>query len=295
MGTASAPKDKPAPATAEAKQQELAPLDAGEHVEASEPHNPRLKEAARKVILAVKSEQAFHSLRHSEAVHDLQWSSLTFVRPLGKGSFGEVGLYKLHESADVQRRYGRHDLVAVKCLLAGALQDEQALADFALELSVLKRLSHSCLVGMVGSGLTPDGSVFLALEAVLGGDLRRQVQGAMKAIAMGKPSPYTDADCLRWVHDIARGLNYLHSRSPLLIHRDLKPEARCFCFFLTQCGGKADSLRTERPAGRKVEREDHRLRPHKSAGREAARVRAAARPERRLRDDRRCGCADDRA
>ena len=41
---------------------------------------------------------------------------------------------------------------------------------------------------------------------------------------MMHPQLYTDADVVRWCHDISRGLHYLHTRSPLIIHRDLKLE-----------------------------------------------------------------------
>jgi len=61
--------------------------------------------------------------------------------------------------------------------------------------------------------------LFVAMEAVTGGDLRRKVLEAMMA-----PHLYADADAVRWLHDISRGLHYLHTRSPKIIHRDLKLE-----------------------------------------------------------------------
>jgi serine/threonine protein kinase len=66
---------------------------------------------------------------------------------------------------------------------------------------------------------TEHGLLFLAMEAVTGGDLRELVLRAMM-----EPTVYTDADVVRWAHDIARGLHYLHTRSPMVVHRDLKLE-----------------------------------------------------------------------
>jgi serine/threonine protein kinase len=57
------------------------------------------------------------------------------------------------------------------------------------------------------------------MEAVTGGDLRELVLRAMM-----EPTVYKDADVMRWAHDIARGLHYLHTRSPMVVHRDLKLE-----------------------------------------------------------------------
>jgi serine/threonine protein kinase len=41
---------------------------------------------------------------------------------------------------------------------------------------------------------------------------------------MVNPKAYKDADVVRWAHDVSRGLHYLHTRKPLVIHRDLKLE-----------------------------------------------------------------------
>jgi serine/threonine protein kinase len=100
----------------------------------------------------------------------------------------------------------------------------QAKNDFRVEVELLTKLHHSCIVGCVGTGTRLDPKsgaqlMFVAMEAVTGGDLRTLVNEAM-----AHQRSYSDADCLRWMHDIARGLHYLHTRSPKVIHRDLKLE-----------------------------------------------------------------------
>ena len=58
----------------------------------------------------------------------------------------------------------------------------------------------------------------MAMEAVTGGDLRKLVYEAL----MDKR--YTDGDALRWGLDISKAMHYLHTRQPMIIHRDLKLE-----------------------------------------------------------------------
>ena len=197
----------------------------------------------------VKIEAAFGTLRKSAVSDDLDIKQMEFQRELGKGvpaqrcrvvsavkaqpslatgaagAYGNVSLYKWKPGAKVNvngEMVERSGLVAVKSLLPTAAHNEQAIADFKAEMSMLSRLSHSCLVGCIGSGVYKDVKsgeelLFLAMEAVTGGDLRNAV---LKAMA--NPNAYSDADVARWAHGIARGLHYLHTRSPMIIHRDLK-------------------------------------------------------------------------
>ena len=116
--------------------------------------------------------------------------------------------------------------MAVKSLLPSVTEDDPvAVADFVAEIALLAKLSHSCLVRCYGTGLRPTASggaptLFVAMEAVTGGDLRDIVIRASR----GMPRLYKDADVVRWAHDMARGLHYLHTRKPMVIHRDLKLE-----------------------------------------------------------------------
>lgn len=148
------------------------------------------------------------------------------------GSFGKVSLYRWKPGAtetvngELNPRSG---LVAVKSLLPDVTGNASAMHDFHAEIDVLSRLSHSCLVACIGTGemtlKTGESVLFMAMEAVTGGDLHTAVLGAMSAASTSSSSPlpfYKDADVVRWCHDISRGLHYLHTRSPMLIHRTLR-------------------------------------------------------------------------
>ena len=53
----------------------------------------------------------------------------------------------------------------------------------------------------------------------MGGDLRSLVTRATM-----EPGVYNPADVMRWAYQISSALNHLHTRSPMVIYRDLKLE-----------------------------------------------------------------------
>ena len=145
------------------------------------------------------------------------------------GAFGEVALFRWQPGTTFTTPDGltlpRHGQLAVKSLLPSVTRDRDAVSDFRSEVALLSKLSHSCLVKCYGTGMRPAPKggfpmLFVAMEAVTGGDLRGLVLRAMN----GSPRLYGKADVVRWAHDMARGLHYLHTRKPMIVHRDLKLE-----------------------------------------------------------------------
>ena len=112
--------------------------------------------------------------------------------------------------------------MALKVLLPSTARDARALRDFAEEVTLLSTLSHPHIVACFGAGLCPSASgdvPFLAMEAVTGGDLRAVVTRATM-----DPTVYCAADIARWASQIAAALHHLHTRTPMVIYRDLKLE-----------------------------------------------------------------------
>ncbi len=141
--------------------------------------------------------------------------SYTMIRELGRGGMAIV--YLMRERATGLER-------AVKVIHTKYLDDEEALARFSREASVVAVLDHPNIVAThsvrwidgVGFGLVMDHVPGRTLKQILRDD---------------PPIPFERAQ--RILDDIAAGLGYAHERG--IVHRDVKPEN----IFIEQTSGKA--------------------------------------------------------
>lgn len=133
---------------------------------------------------------------------------------LGRGGMGEV-----HKATQLSL----NRTVAVKILSSELAKDQSFVARFEKEAAALATLSHPNIVDIVDKG--HDGNTwYLVMEYIDGPSLREVMR-----------SPLLEPGAaLRMVLEIARGVEYAHSRG--VIHRDLKPEN---ILFDEQAGGIA--------------------------------------------------------
>lgn len=122
-------------------------------------------------------------------------------RVLGRGGMGVV--YAV-------RRAGHPAPLALKTLLASA--PEKAKQRFQREVTLLRRVQHPNVLGLLDHGETPDGQVYLVTELVPGQDLRQLCDGA----------PLPPRTTLEVMRALADGVKALHAQG--VVHRDLKPE-----------------------------------------------------------------------
>uniref|UniRef100_A0A7S3R107 Protein kinase domain-containing protein n=1 Tax=Dunaliella tertiolecta TaxID=3047 RepID=A0A7S3R107_DUNTE len=144
--------------------------------------------------------------------------SLRFDKLLGEGAFATVHL--------ARRAAGKP--VAVKQLKPQVLQEPHDLKDFLMEVNVMRKLTHSNIVAILGIGASDlssldgmRGSMYVLMEAMSGGTLKILV---IRQMMSTKPL-YAYTDALHWLMQIASAMNYLHNVCrPMIIHRDLKLE-----------------------------------------------------------------------
>eukprot|EP01006_Ploeotia_vitrea_P054087 TRINITY_DN67848_c7_g3_i1.p1 TRINITY_DN67848_c7_g3~~TRINITY_DN67848_c7_g3_i1.p1 ORF type:complete len:502 (-),score=3.39 TRINITY_DN67848_c7_g3_i1:477-1982(-) len=128
------------------------------------------------------------------------WDSLDIGDSLGSGGFGTVYKGKIKQSGDV---------VAVKKCLC---QDSAMLSAFKKEVKLLASFRHEQIVLFRGACLELP-NLCIITELMAGGNL-------YNLLHTSQPLPWKLR--MRWSRDIARGMNYLHTLSPPVVHRDLK-------------------------------------------------------------------------
>jgi serine/threonine protein kinase len=100
--------------------------------------------------------------------------------------------------------------VAIKHLQFNHI-NERAITDFHTELAVMKSLKHPNIVLAMGACVHP---VCLVTEFC--------ANGSLFDVLHNKNILLTGRMKLKLAYDIVRGMNFLHTHSPIIIHRDLK-------------------------------------------------------------------------
>ncbi|MEJ7712750.1 MAG: serine/threonine-protein kinase [Pyrinomonadaceae bacterium] len=134
------------------------------------------------------------------------------VRKIGGGGMGAVYLAKDRNLGDAPR--------AVKEMIQSQMdeaQQEKAVGDFKRESLLLTSLEHSSIPTIYDYFFDDDASRFyLVMKYISGGDLLTRLRNA--------PGSHIDEKTVTaWGMELADVLNYLHSRRPPIIYRDLKP------------------------------------------------------------------------
>lgn len=119
---------------------------------------------------------------------------------------------------------GFEKVVAIKRILPGLTQDQEFVGMFINEAKLAAILSHQHIVQIFDLGTT-DGFYYIAMEYVMGKDLRALVQRSQ-----ARSLPLTVGHALLIASRICAGLDYAHRKKDLhgrdlhLVHRDVSPQ-----------------------------------------------------------------------
>jgi serine/threonine protein kinase len=138
------------------------------------------------------------------AIGAVVYNRYRILRIVGRGGLGTV-----YQVADII--YGAHTIFALKEL---ADANPGARKQFELESRWLRELNHDS-IPKVRESFEWDGRVYLVMDFVDGENLEQYLHRTNK--------PLPEAQALRWMLPVCDALYYLHTRTPPLLHRDVKP------------------------------------------------------------------------
>lgn len=140
-----------------------------------------------------------------------------FIKELGKGGMGTVGLYK---DLEMDRE------VAIKKILAGNknLTEDQILR-FQREMEITGKLyRHKGIIQIFDFGRDSDNNLYIAMEVVHGRELSKIIKQAKEVKKQGNviPRKYSLNSMMKYFMQALDALQFMHSNN--YVHRDLKPD-----------------------------------------------------------------------
>ncbi|KAL3818957.1 hypothetical protein ACJIZ3_004862 [Penstemon smallii] len=134
-------------------------------------------------------------------VAEILWEDLQIGERIGIGSYGEV-----------YRADWNGTEVAVKKLMKQDISGD-ALAQFKSEIEIMLRMRHPNVVLLMGAVICPPNMSILT-EFLPRGSLYKLLH---------RPNIQIDEKRrIKMALDVAKGMNYLHTSNPIIVHRDLK-------------------------------------------------------------------------
>ncbi|KAL5727642.1 hypothetical protein ACHQM5_000816 [Ranunculus cassubicifolius] len=159
--------------------------------------SPAESNSSRENSSAKEDKESSESLDECEIL----WDDLLLGEEIGQGSYAIVyrGIWNGSEVA--VKVYSENDY------------SESTLMDFKKEIAIMKRLRHPNVLLFMGAVYSPE-RLAIVTEFLPRGSLFKTLHKSNQALDIRRR--------LRMSLDVAKGMNYLHRRSPPIVHRDLK-------------------------------------------------------------------------
>lgn len=122
-------------------------------------------------------------------------------------TLGQGGMGAVYRATDVNLGVG----VAVK---ENLFTTEEYARQFRREATILASLRHAALPRVTDHFVIEGEGQYLVMDFIQGEDLRERLE---------RDGPVSESMAVRWFVEICDALAYLHSRTPPIVHRDIKP------------------------------------------------------------------------
>ena len=133
-------------------------------------------------------------------------NDLTFIKIIGKGSFGEVYLTS---------KTGCSEFFATKIIKKSMAESTKIKKYFYNEIDILKEIKHKNIMKLIDIKQTPE-NYYLVCELCNGGSLRQCLNKYLKMYR----KPFSEEITQHLMRQIVEALKYLHGLH--IMHRDLK-------------------------------------------------------------------------
>ncbi|KAM0848737.1 hypothetical protein ACQ4PT_054168 [Festuca glaucescens] len=151
--------------------------------------------------LSCSSTKTISSVMDDVAEYEISWEDLQIGDRIGLGSYGEVYHADWNGTEVAVKKFLDQDVSGV------------ALEQFKCEVRIMSRLRHPNVVLFLGY-VTHPPNLSILTEYLPRGSLYRLLH---------RPNSIVDeTQRLKMALDVAKGMNYLHSSHPTIVHRDLK-------------------------------------------------------------------------
>lgn len=137
----------------------------------------------------------------------LQAGSILRHRYRIEGVLGQGGMGAVYKAFDINLGVG----TAVK---ENLFTTEEYARQFRREATILASLRHPNLPRVTDHFVIEGEGQYLVMDFIQGVDLRERLE---------RDGPIPEEECLPWFLEISDALAYLHSRTPPILHRDIKP------------------------------------------------------------------------
>ena len=139
----------------------------------------------------------------------MKFEELTFIKPIGKGSFGTVYLTSIDGKGDIY--------FATKVIKKSVADSPKVKKYFNNEIEILKEIKHKNIMRLIDFKQSEE-NYYLVCELCNGGSLHQCINKYLKMYR----KPFSEEIVQYQMKQIIEALQYLHSNH--IIHRDLKLE-----------------------------------------------------------------------
>eukprot|EP01119_Soliformovum_irregulare_P006174 TRINITY_DN1796_c0_g2_i1.p1 TRINITY_DN1796_c0_g2~~TRINITY_DN1796_c0_g2_i1.p1 ORF type:complete len:1144 (-),score=335.54 TRINITY_DN1796_c0_g2_i1:51-3482(-) len=150
-----------------------------------------------------ESRLSIRDLANDAAIKQIEPTEIELGQRIALGASGEVlkGVWRGRDVAMKRMAFGQNQMT-------GKFMD-----DFFYEIKIMSTLEHKNVLKFLGTSITHSGEVFLVTEYMEHGSIKDLLSNTENVDWKLK---------IRLAIDAARGMQYLHSCQPPIIHRDLK-------------------------------------------------------------------------